>query len=85
LIEDRSYDWSQSTSLLKRADWQYAIRFRDGASQTLLVFDLTSGQVLEPELDRRADIRPIAAGLQTFFDEQLPIDPQLRRPDSDDT
>jgi hypothetical protein len=84
LIEDRSYLWTHSAAPTERAVWEYAVRFRNDQGETLLVFDLHSGQVLEPALNRRADIGPIAVGLRTFFAEQLPNDHQLRRPGSKD-
>ena len=72
LIEDSSYRWEIPVAASDTPTWEYAIRFRDEHGETLLVFDLRRSQVLDLDQNRRADIAPIAAGLKTFFTEQIP-------------
>jgi hypothetical protein len=71
LIADSSYRWDVPPVPPGSARWEYALRFQDEQGETLLVFDLQQTQVLDWNQDRQADIRPIAAGLRTFFAEQL--------------
>ncbi len=69
LIQDASYDWA--TPPVLTGPWQFALRFREGPHETLLAFDLEHATVLEPGMPgRTANIGPICAGLQRFFEEQ---------------
>jgi hypothetical protein len=47
------------------------LRFRDAKGTTVLAFDLDQALVLDVGQGRRACVRPIAAGLRKFFEEQL--------------
>jgi hypothetical protein len=75
LIEDGSYRWHPDPAPQRPDQWQYALRFRDAQGETVLIFDLDRGQVLDPDRGQRADIQPIAAGLAQYFREQLEAPP----------
>jgi len=71
LIVDASYDWEAETQV--PADWQYALRFRDGQGATILAFDLEQALVVDIDHpDRRAKIPSMSSGLRRFFAEQRP-------------
>ena len=53
LIRDASYDWSAAVPDLP-PQWSYGLCFRDGSGQTLLLFDLASQQVGEPDSGKTA-------------------------------
>jgi hypothetical protein len=70
LIQDASYRWN-TTPDPALGRWTHAIAFNDPPHRTCIAFDLGRGIAIDIESGRAADIRPIAAGLRRFFDEQV--------------
>lgn len=71
LIEDASFAWEQPRGNCA-ARWQYALQFRHGDDCATVAIDTNCGRARLLETGAEASIAPIAAGMETFLEEQRP-------------
>jgi hypothetical protein len=68
LLEDASFAWEQRIED-GPGQWQYALAFRDGPRQAVVLLDLGGGQAALAGQARRVSIVPLAPRLQAYFDD----------------
>ncbi len=68
LIQDSSYNWQSEPAANPR--WQYAIRFGEGDSASMVLFDLRQATVSHAGATRPLSMN-LGPGLKTLFDEQM--------------
>lgn len=70
LVNDKSFDWETPADDCQ-PDWQYAIRFRDGEQEQVVLIALDCPRVALLGTQRRGSIRPMVPALTKFFAERF--------------
>jgi hypothetical protein len=68
LLEDASFAWERAIDD-GPGQWQYALCFRDGPREAIVLLDLGESQAALAGRARRVSIAPLGPRLQAFFDD----------------
>jgi hypothetical protein len=72
LVQDTTFDWTETTSDEVEPEWQYAIAFTDNRNWATVLFDFETGRVALTGGKKSAPLDPAAnKDLREFFAEQF--------------
>lgn len=71
LVNHHSFDWAATVDA-SQADWQYALRFRDGEKHTTVAFAPSAEAAILVETGAAASVKPAMKGIERFMQEQVP-------------
>jgi hypothetical protein len=73
LIHDRSFVWDEAPCE-SAPRWEYVIQFVDGDERTAVVLAFNCPRAAPADTDRIVSIRPVAAEIEDFLQEQFPAE-----------